>query len=129
MLAGKLLASLVWVFSVNVVSVLEISLFTGAGHLLRLDLLVLLLLEAIGLLSIGNLFFARKASGSSTSLDLVPMVVTLALPLVFLSMEISQVTVRNVIQTDLTSYFGLLVAYVLFLVTFCSLFYRTLADE
>lgn len=129
LLMGKLLASLTLVFLVNAAVVLEITFFTTASQLLRLDVFALLLLESIGLLALGNLFFARKASGESTGLDLFPLVATLSVPLVFVSMEISQVTLRGGPVADQAVHYALLIGYDVFLLVACSIAYRSMIED
>lgn len=129
LLVGKLLASLVLVLLVDVAVVLEIAFFTTSSQLIRLDVFAVLLLESIGLLALGNLFFARKAIGESTGLDLIPLVITLSVPLVFLSMEISQVALRGAPVSDRSVHYALLVGYDVFLLVACSMAYRSMIED
>ncbi len=129
LLGGKLLASLIWVLGVNTAVALEIAFFNSTTELIRPGLFILVLLESVGLLALGNLFFARLASGGSIGLDLFPLVATLSAPLLFLSMEISQASLRNLPLSDVGVHYLLLVLYDLFLVIACSSSYRLMVEE
>ncbi len=129
LLVGKLLASLALVLSVNIAVMLEIAIFATAPELLRLELFALLVLETIGLLAIGNLFFARIASGESTNLDVFPIVVILSVPLLFVAVDISQLSLLGRPPADQALPYTVLIVYDLFLVGCSSLAYRSMIDD
>jgi ABC-type transport system involved in cytochrome c biogenesis permease component len=129
LLFGKLLSSTAIVLAISVAILLEITFFASTLALLRLEILVLIVLETIGLLSLGNLFFARMAAGDTQGFELYPLVIVLSIPLVFIAVEASRLVLSDASGGTKAPFYLLLILYDVLLLVTSAVTYRAMIGD